>query len=122
MKLTKAECSAIISAALWKPVMVVTQTEAEYKAIKEQLTAYIKMNDRLWSIFDRKPSRYDIFLNGFYAIKIIDRASLQGYSTFSGLIFTYGLGDTLIFRDKYSRQNEVWELNEWVNHNREVFR
>ena len=121
MKLTKLECSAIISAALWKPVMVVTQTETEFKAIKEQLTSYIKMNDRLWNIFDRQPSRYDIFLNGFSAIKIIDRASLKD-PAFSGLILLYGFGNVLHYPDWiFAPNSEIYGLDEYVKRSREVF-
>ncbi len=122
MKITKEQCSAIISAAMWKPVMVITQTETELKAIKEQLMTYIKMNNRLSKIYDGQSTDQYILLNGFSAIKIIDRTSLKD-PAFSGLILLYGFGNVLHYPDWiFAPNSEIYGLDEYVKRNREAFR
>ena len=131
MKLKKAECSAIISAALWKPVMVVTQTEKESKEIKEQLAGYIKANSSLRDKFDDRiyfNNRIyfnDIMLDGYNKITVIDKTLDHYYLTiyFSGLILLYGFGNVLPYPDWiFAPHSEIYGLDEYVRRNREVFR
>ena len=125
MKLKKAECSAIISAALWKPVMVVTQTEKESKEIKEQLAGYIKANSSLRDKFDDRIYFNDIMLDGYNKITVIDKTLDHYYLdiNFSGLILLYGFGNVQPYPDRiFALHSEICGLDEYVRRNREVFR
>lgn len=125
MKLKKAECSAIISAALWKPVMVVTRTEKDSKEIKEQLAGYIKANSSLRDKFDDRIYFNDIMLDGYNKITVIDKSLDHYYLTiyFSGLILLYGFGNVLPYPDWiFAPHSKICGLDEYVRRNREVFR
>lgn len=131
MKLTKVECSAIISAAVWKPVIVITQKEKFSKRIKKQLVEYIKANSSLRDKFDDRiyfNNRIyfnDILLDGYNKITVIDKSLDHYYLTiyFSGLILLYGFGNVLPYPDWiFAPHSEICGLYEYVKRNREVFR